>query len=77
MINRGDQGEIDKFNKLLQTYQDCIDPSIAEKREDLQDKFDAMSDLFGDTAGKVPRMKITSVEPTDTARTLSVKKNKK
>ena len=77
MINRSDQGEVDKFNKLLQSYQEIMDPSIATKRDSLMDKFEAMSDIFGDTPDKVKLFKITSVEQTDSSNKLSPKKQKK
>jgi hypothetical protein len=77
MLNRGEQDEIDKFNKLLQTYQEMIDPSVAEQRESLMDKFDAMSDLFSADSTKVPKLRITSTENTDSSHKLSPKKAKK
>jgi hypothetical protein len=77
MLNRSDQGEVDKFNKLLQSYQEIMDPSIATKRDSLMDKFEAMSDIFGDTADKVTPFRVTSVEQTDSSHKLSLKKQKK
>lgn len=76
MIDRTQQDEIDKFNKLLQTYQEYIDPSVADKRDSLMDKFNAMSDLFNVDPDKVPKMRITSVEKTDHRKQLSLKKKK-
>ena len=77
MMDRSNQGEVDKFNKLLQTYQELIDPSVANKRDSLMDKFEAMSDIFGDSSDKVKPLRITSVEATDTSKNLSLKKQKK
>lgn len=45
-MDRSSQEDIDSFNKLLNAYQELDDPTVEDKRQSLQDQFDAMKDIF-------------------------------
>ena len=45
-MDRASQEDIDGFNKLLNAYQEIDDPTVKDQRESLQDKFEAMKDIF-------------------------------
>ena len=57
MLDRSQQGDIDKFNKLLQQYQDILDPGVADSRETLGDEIAKMKDLFPSSVQEVPVVK--------------------